>query len=226
MTDFDPTNDNDLSRPGCEPGQAALQRFLDGEADWDTPDASAHRAACVACRDDLAFARSIRQLTPPPPPVNLGPLLLTAVVSDHRRRRFVRLAVAWAALAASVVIAVIAFRPSNNAHNQPNPEVVVAPKSNKAPTPEPPRPIGDSVAEARDAIVTLTKRTASETRDGSARLLVSPKLPDLPDTGDNLEPLADAGSGAAKSFEPVASSARRAVNFFLRPGEPPARQND
>jgi hypothetical protein len=69
-------------------------------------------------------------------------------------------------------------------------------------------------------------RTAAETRDGSARLLPSPKMPELPDTGEHLEPLADARTGAARSVEPLTSSARRAVNFILGAADPPSRPNE
>ena len=85
---------------------------------------------------------------------------------------------------------------------------------------DPPKPLGDSVTEARDALVSLTKRTATETRDRSASCMPDPKLPDMPDAGDGLEPLADARTGAARSVEPIRDSARRAVNFFLRGRRP------
>ena len=58
MTPFDPIPpDADLDRPGCEAGRAALQRMLDGDAAWDTPEADAHRTICADCREELALAR-------------------------------------------------------------------------------------------------------------------------------------------------------------------------
>jgi hypothetical protein len=79
------------------------------------------------------------------------------------------------------------------------------------------------VAEARDALVALSRRTATETRDRSALLIPPTKLPDMPEPDERLEPLADARSGATRSMEPFAESARRAVNFFLKAADPPAR---
>jgi hypothetical protein len=46
-------------------------------------------------------------------------------------------------------------------------------------------------------------------------------MPDMPDTGDGLEPLADAQAGAARSVDPIKSSARRALNLFMRAADPP-----
>jgi hypothetical protein len=177
----------------------------------------------------LALARSWSQLTIAPVivPPELGPRLLCAAVRDRRRRRLIRVAGVALALAASIVVAVVGFWPSGPpAPPEQNSVVVAPPAPGPAPSPEGPKPIGDAVAEARDALVTLTKRTAAETRDGSAWLLPSPKMPELPDTGEHLEPLADARTGAARSVEPVASSARRAVHFLLGAADPPSRPND
>jgi hypothetical protein len=77
------------------------------------------------------------------------------------------------------------------------------------------------VSEARDAIVSLTKRAAEETRETSATLIPNPKLGGMPDTGNSLEPLADAGAGASRSMQPLTTSARRALNLFLRAADPP-----
>jgi hypothetical protein len=129
------------------------------------------------------------------------------------------------ALAASVVVAVVVVSGRKADPVQPGPVVVVPPAPAPSPPSAPAKPLGDSVTEATDAIVNLTKRAASETREGSARLVPSPWMPELPDAGEGLEPLANAGTGAARSVEPLASSARRAVNFFLRAADPPARPN-
>ena len=54
-------------------------------------------------------------------------------------------------------------------------------------------------------------------------LFPNPKLKDMPEPGEGLEPLADARAGAAKSVEPIRTSARRAFNLFLRAADPPNR---
>src|SRR5262249_25542875 len=214
------------SRPGCEAGQAALQQLLDGLPDWDSPAAAAHRAVCPACREELSLSRSWSQLTivPVAVPPDLAPRLLSAAVRDPRRRTLVRTAGLALALAASIVVAVVGFWPTQPPEQ--GPVVVAPPAPAPAPSPEAPKPISDAVAEARNALVNLTMRTAAETRDGSARLLPSPKMPELPDTADHLEPLADARTGAVRSVEPVTSSARRAFDFILGAAAPPSRPND
>ena len=45
----------------------------------------------------------------------------------------------------------------------------------------------------------------------------------MPEPDERLEPLADARTGATRSMEPFAESARRAVNFFLKAADPPAK---
>jgi hypothetical protein len=103
--------------------------------------------------------------------------------------------------------------------------VVVAPPPKVDPEPPvvPHKPLGDSVSEAKDAFVSLTMRTATEPRDRISQLLPDPKMPESPDKTEGLEPLADAGNGAARSVEPLRDSAGRAVNFFLRAASPPSR---
>jgi hypothetical protein len=86
--------------------------------------------------------------------------------------------------------------------------------------PPPARPLGEAVAEARDALVSLTRRTADETRATSVALVPSPKLADAPPADEGLAPLADAQAGAARSVEPIKTSARRALNLFLRAADP------
>jgi hypothetical protein len=81
-----------------------------------------------------------------------------------------------------------------------------------------------SVSEAGSAVVSLTRRTADETV-GQGRML----LPDMVPVPDDASPevvrqtidpaaqsLREARQGAAVSFEPVTTSARRAVGLFLR----------
>jgi len=46
----------------------------------------------------------------------------------------------------------------------------------------------------------------------------------MPDAGAGLEPLADARAGAARSVEPLPTSARRALTLFLRAAAPPNKQ--
>ncbi len=218
MTDFDPTTDPDPSRPGCEAGQAALQYFLDGDPAWDTPESTTHRAECRTCREEFALARSLSTLaTPVVVPVELTSRLLTAMVSADRFRRRVRYVGAGFAVAASLLVTVILTQPEPQTISEARTVALVTPKA------EPSRPLGESMSEARDALVQLTRRTANETRQTSTSLIPNPKLTDMPDPGEGLEPLSDARSGAVRSVEPLRTSARRAVNLFLRAADPPNR---
>ncbi|HKB03498.1 MAG TPA: hypothetical protein VKD90_14845 [Gemmataceae bacterium] len=225
MTDFDPTAEPDPARPGCEPGQSALQRLLDGEPGWDTPEAAAHRAACADCREELALARSMVRLPEAVAvPAGLSDRIVRGAIAARRRRNLLRIAGVGAALAAGILVVIWANRPRPEVPPGNGPEIVEVP----APTPEPiaatpPKPLGTSVSEARDAIVLLTKRTATEPGERIGRLVPTLTPAEDPDTSDELQPLADARIGAARSVEPIRESARRAVNFFMRAADPPDR---
>jgi hypothetical protein len=220
MNDFEANADAEVTRPGCEPGQAALQRMLDGDATWDSAEGQAHRLTCVDCREELVLARSLTLVAVSVVvPVELTDKVLHAAISSRRRRRLARYAAASMTLAASVLIAVSWLQPPPQTIRESHAVAVVPPKNDAMAY----KPIGESVSEARDALVSLTKRTASETRHTSTGLIPNPKLKDMPDTSERLEPLADARSGAARSVDPLKTSARRAVNLLLRAAEPPNR---
>ncbi|HEX3147909.1 MAG TPA: hypothetical protein VHR66_07480 [Gemmataceae bacterium] len=220
MNDFDPIAETDVTRPNCVAGEAALQRLLDGDATWDTPEALAHRLTCVDCREELILARSLNMVPAPiVVPAGLTDTVLHAAMSSQRRRRLMRYAGVGMGLAASALVAVVLLEPPPQTIRETHAVALVPPKNDTVAT----KPLGASVNEARDAIVSLTKRTATETRDTSTGLIPNPKLKDMPDPGEGLEPLADARSGAARSVEPIKSSARRAMNLFLRAAEPPNR---
>jgi hypothetical protein len=129
-----------------------------------------------------------------------------------------RYTVVVGALAASIVVAIVAFQPETQTITErPSVASTPQPKSEAVTS----KPLGEAVSEARDALVSLTRRTTAETRDSSVSLIPDPKLPDVPGTGDGFEPLADAQAGAARSMEPITTSARRAVNLFIRAADPP-----
>jgi hypothetical protein len=219
MTEFDPIADRDPARPECAAGQAALQRLLDGETDWDTPEAAAHRTECIACREELVLASSLGRSMNVVVPAELTDRVLKTAVSAHRRRWAIRYAGAGLALAASILIAVVKFQPTQTVVSVPGP-VAVAPKVEPQVANGPTKPLGESVSEARDAIVSLASRTATETRDQSTKLMPTPKMPETPAGDNRLEPLAEARTGAARSVEPIRDSARRALSFFARAAEP------
>lgn len=217
MTDLDPTTDP--ARPCCEPTQAALHRLLDGDPAWDSPEAVAHRAGCVPCREELVLARQMAEvLRPPAAPADLAGRVLGVAIASHRQRRVTRYAGLVGALAAAVLVAVVTFQPRPQTVTE-HPTVAAVPRAKDEFVPN--SPLGEAVTDARDALVSLSRRTATETRQTSVSLIPNPKLPDMPGGGDGLEPLADAQAGAARSVDPITTSARRAVNLFLRAADPP-----
>jgi hypothetical protein len=217
MTDRDPITD--AARPGCDAAQAALQRLLDGEASWDCPEAAAHRTACVDCREELALARRLPGAVAQPTfPSGLTNRVVGAALTQYRRGRIVRYTGLGAALAASILVAAVSFQPSRQTITETRSVASLPRPKDDA---ERVKPLGEAVSEARDALVSLTRRTANETRATSVALVPDPKLPNVPDSGDGLDPLADAQVAAARSVEPIRTSARRALNLFLRAADPP-----
>jgi hypothetical protein len=217
MTERDPITDP--ARPGCHAAQAALQRLLDGEASWDCPEAAAHRTACFDCREELALARRLPGAVAQPTfPSELTNRVVGAALTQYRRGRIVRHTGLGAALAASILVAAVSFQPSRQTITETRSVASLPRPEDDA---ERVKPLGEAVSEARDALVSLTRRTANETRATSVALVPDPKLPNVPDSGDGLEPLADAQVAAARSVEPIKTSARRALNLFLRAADPP-----
>ena len=226
MNDFEPTPETDPARSECAGSIAALQRMLDGEFRWDVPEAASHRAICLVCREELALAASLNRLTSHVVvPTQLGDRVLENALRSRRLRTYGRFAAGATALAACVLVAVFSFRKDD----VPDPgtgavAILPAPKPDPLPKVEPKKPLGESMSEARDAIVNLTIRRANETKDQSNRLVATPKMPAATNPGDGLEPLADVRTGATRSVEPVQNSAKRAFNFLIRAADPPDRR--
>ncbi|MFO0849222.1 MAG: hypothetical protein U0871_11805 [Gemmataceae bacterium] len=211
MTPFDasPT----AAPPGCVAYRATLNRVLDG----DLPPvrlADGHTAGCPECAGMASLARGLLQATPvvtPLFPDQLADQIVVAAVRDRRRRRL-----AWAGSSALVAAGVLAAgylalpRPAN----PDRPEVARAPAVTPAPR------VGDQLQEAGAALASLT-RTATEPVTAPVRLLPQPEVVSFANVDPPaVEPAADALAGmpsAAKAgLEPMTSTARRAVNLFLR----------
>jgi hypothetical protein len=95
------------------------------------------------------------------------------------------------------------------------------PKERPTPSPVDAPTLRESAEELGGAVASLTSQTADETM-GQTRWLVprmsSPSLPkvDLESIEPPTRPLREAGEGVSAGLEPVTSSARRAVDLFLR----------
>jgi len=199
--------------PTCEPALQALQRRLDGEPDHLTSDIESHLAICPDCRERFRLARSLLAVLPPrydaaEPSSIWTERLIGAIVVDGRRRRIKRLGAAWA-LAAGVLAAVWLTRPlpeTSSVGSLP----LVANDNGRTPN------LRADFAEAGSVLAALTRRAAAETVD-HGRVLVPPV--DVPPVLDITlqrasRPFDHARQGFSEGFEPVATSARRAVSLF------------
>lgn len=178
----------------------------------DTP----HSASCRECRDHAAAVRDLLMglnEAAPMPPTGFAGRVVAAAVRDRRvraRRRYAGFAVA---AGIAVAVAVLAWP---RADVVPNPQPFA--QQQLPPEPAPVR-VGDRFAEAGSAIASLTRQTADDTLT-LIPVVETPMLnliPTVPmDTDPTVASLADIPQTASVGLEPVADSARRAFNLFLR----------
>jgi hypothetical protein len=198
----------------CTEFHDLMQRRLDGETVAYGNEIAAHVAVCSNCRALRSAVQrleiGLRAMPRPLPPIGLADSIVASVVADRRavRRRGYAVRVI-AALAAAVLIAVLIGqwfgRSKPNAIVPDDARLVVLPQE-----PEPPRP-GPSLRESMTEVAQLTMHSADET----VRNFI-PKRP-APTAGSSpLESLREAGNSVTTGLEPVADSAKRALNLFLR----------
>lgn len=202
--------------PDCEPALTLLQRRLDGEIVDAPPDISDHLATCRDCRERFAAARYLLTRLPRKP-ASVTPFLTERLVSgiakDVRRQRRLRFA-AYAAtgLAASIAL-VFWFGRGNGLHPDPAPQ---PPEVVQKVMPTPPL-LKKELAEAGEAVASLTRRAANQAVDTGRPFVVDVPTPTWTSP---IEPSArvieDAGQALAEGFEPVTTSARRAARMFMR----------
>lgn len=212
----------------CHTSHDLLQRGLDGTA-IESPEWNEHLRHCPECQALVAASRrlkdGLRQLTPPLPPPDLAARIAERVLLDRRRARK-RQRRRWTvslALAASLFVVLLLrldWRGQTSLHPTDNSEATALkekPRSSPADVPT----LRESAEELSGAVASLTSQTAEETM-GQTRWLVpkmsSPSLPkvDLEAIEPPTRPLREAGEGVSAGLEPVANSARRAVDLFLR----------
>lgn len=223
----------------CVECQERLQWFLDGRPDDVEATVAAHLAACPVCGQLHAAGRRLRDgvclLATPLPPEGFAERVAALVVADQRKRqRLRRRWFAGAALAASLLLAVLAgyrwFGPQEK--NAP-PPTRIAEEDKRAPD-TPSRSTRESMAEAGEALASLSRKATEETVEQTRLLWPVASAPlsfDGLDLQTPLEPptqsLREAGQNVSTGLEPVANSARRAMNLFLRelpPVEPGKKQ--
>jgi hypothetical protein len=222
----------------CPEYHELLQQRLDGKPVGETGDLERHLAECGQCRDLHAAARrlegGLRVLPYPDASPDLTDRIVAAVLRDRRAHlQFRRRLLVVASLAASLLLAVAVYGWIRSRANQPAvvtkapAPVAQSPQSPGQPGPAPAAvSLNQSMEDAGSAVVSLTRRTAGETV-GQTRMLLPDQVPAPPLVGTNALPrdlvegppaqsLQEAGHGVSSGLEPMTTSARRAVNLFLR----------
>jgi hypothetical protein len=142
---------------------------------------------------------------------HLSERIIREVRQDTRRRQLARWAAVGAAVAAALLLAV--WLGLRNAPGRPEENGFVA-----SPTRTPRAPsLRAELADAGEALVSITRRTAEETVGEGRLLLPRVELPPAAATALSTvaAPIDSTSRGLAQGFEPIATSARRAVNLFL-----------
>jgi hypothetical protein len=217
----------------CRAWEELLQQHLDGEGQPDSLDQHLdHCADCSAHRPGIHRLRAgLELLRPALPPANLEERITARLLTETAprplalwKRRFPPLAGLAAAAALLLAVGLWVWQSSglpNHPEHAGGP--AVRPEPPKEPPALPAEPLGDSLGQARSAVVALTSRTASETVDRTSTLLplvrqssLEPLAPMSTPLEPPLEPFREATSGVSAGLAPLADSALRAVGLFLR----------
>jgi len=213
------------------------EELLQGHLDGDIPleHLEHHLQNCSLCESArpaiLRLLAGVALLQPPSPSATLPQRIKLAVtrealVRKQRRRWQVSLRATLAIAAALVILVVGWLWPGKDSQpvEPPSGDLV-----QQEPSPQPAIvPLRASVAEAGNAAVSLTARTASVLPSSfSWPWLDSADLPELlmpeqdslpvsPMLESTLQPLQDAGASVQAGLAPVTDSARRAFSLLLR----------
>jgi hypothetical protein len=216
----------------CREFVEVLQDHLDGNPLPSSETLTAHLRECPACAELHAASRrmlrALRLSTPPSPPAHLAPAIAAIGLREFRRKRLLRQSALALATAAAVLIVLglrFATRPGHLPAPVPELAKATPPGSGTLATgPTDKRtspPLRSAFQEVGEAVASFTTRTADEAM-GQTRLLL-PAVPgsslgklDFPTTEGPTRPLREAGKNLTASLDPVANSARRAVDLFLR----------
>jgi hypothetical protein len=217
----------------CTEFQELLQMRLDGEKLAINGEVERHLNLCSSCRElEASAARLFEGLGTrivPAPSDGLRDRIVSLILAQMESnrlggRRWGRRVVGVAAIAAGLLLVAYLGNFWWSSHNTPGTtdHHAVVKKDEKAPRVPALSPL--NIQEAGNALVALANRTADETL-GQGRVLLpqgvsAPNLAVADAWQSDLEPSAQALRGAqdgmADSLEPVTTSARRAVNLFLR----------
>ena len=206
-----------------------LQQSLDGTP-IESPEWLAHLQQCAECRALASAGRrlqdGLRLLISPLPPPDLAERIVQRVRLERRRAQRRRLATGLALAAGLLLALTLRFNWYGSPHGPDvaPPEPVA--KSTSARTEQPTPTLRQSAAELGEVFTELSNETAEETIGQTSRWVSSAVLSSefrvLSGVGQNSElrtqnsELQAAGEGLSEGLEPVAKSARRALDLFLR----------
>jgi hypothetical protein len=209
----------------CRIAHDLLQQSLDGTP-IESPEGLAHLQQCAECRTQASAGRrlqdGLRLLTAPLPPPGLAERIVQRVLRERRRARRRRLATGLALAAGLLLALTLRFNWYGSPHGLdvalPEPVAKTAPGRTEQTTPT----LRQSAAELGEVFAELSNETAEETVGQTSRWVSSVPRPfwDGLEIRPTLEspnhPLREAGEGLSEGLEPVAKSARRALDLFLR----------
>ncbi len=209
----------------CRIAHDLLQQSLDG-APIESPEWLTHLQQCAECRALASAGRrlqdGLRLLTSPLPPPGLTERIVQRVLLERRRARRRRLATGLA-LAAGLLLALTLrinwYGPPHGLDVAPQEPVA---KSVPGRTEQTTPTLRQSAAELSEVFAELSSETAKETVGQTSRWVSSVPRPSWegleirPTLEPPTHPLREAGEGLSEGLEPVAKSARRALDLFLR----------
>ena len=236
-----PSPDDSTGRSvDCAVVDEMIREFLDGRVD-SFPRELPHLGLCEECRTSVHAAKLLREtvdnLKQSAPPPNFTDRIVTEAIADFRtRRRRQIVARSGAALVAASLIAFAIFRPWRDAgpgspelahETAPSPAIVsetIQPPRRFDPTvatrkSEPPR-VKEKLAEAQEALASLTDEAGAATRDffpSPGAFFSPPSKSFLPQAAPiSTASLTEATKAAESGIEPMANTTRRALNLFRR----------
>lgn len=212
----------------CVDCQVFMQRCLDGEPTSTDPAGLAeHLSLCSDCRDRYAaipcLLDGLRLLTPPRPPAGLSERICRHIAQERVRSIRLRRLFVPPAVAAALLLAYGAIRFQGRTGSRVETPAQLTRRQESPPLPS----LHRRIEEAGLAVVTLTRRTADEAMSETKLLLPVNLTPASVADSQELEPafqpptqsLRVIQEGMSAGLEPVTSSARRAVDFFLTSGQ-------
>ncbi len=210
-----------------------LHARLDGTVTSPPAAAAEHLKLCADCRELFDAARRLSDglttLSRPESSALLTQSIVAGVLEDRRRRqRSARRRLAFTlSMAAAILLMFLVGRwwspPKSDG------PVIVKKNSNQGPAPAELPQLVRGADEARAAVARLGERVKDQTKE-QARVLIAvadafdfapmANLPGLQDLEEPLDPAAkslrQATVTVASDIEPIANSARRAVEFFVK----------